>query len=394
MTTTTLSDPPRAFPWPPVLVLTAGTLWTVTAELLPAGLLLGIADDTGVSPGAVGYLVTAWGLVIALLSLPLTRLTRRLDRRRVLALSLVVTGAATVLTALAPTFATLVVARTIAAAGHGLFWSQVAVTGTSLAPDEHRARVVAWIVAGPTVGTVAAVPVLTALGEHLTWRLPFALVGLLTLATALVVHLILPVLAPPPAESGARRDRSAPVVAAAAVVGAVLLVAHAAAYTFVAPIVTDGGLSQDTVGGALLVFGAAGIAGLLAAPALLRRFPYRAVPATGLALAVGLAAVHATTGGWLIGAIAAWGLVMGALPAVFQASILGFASERFRPTAGAVMVVAFNLGVAAGAALGGEAYAAVGVGPLPLLAAGLAALAAVVGAAILSRHRAWMRRLD
>ncbi|MBO0841602.1 MAG: hypothetical protein J2O46_00340, partial [Nocardioides sp.] len=99
-----------------------------------------------------------------------------------------------------------------------------------------------------------------------------------------------------------------------------------------------------------------------------------ALPLTGLALALALVAVRAAHGPVpVLAAVAVWGLVIGALPVVFQIRLIMLASARFRATAGAVMVVALNLGVASGAALGASLYHLLGVGPLPLVAACIAA---------------------
>lgn len=361
------------FPWTPILALTLGTLWTVTAELIPAGLLLDISHDTDVSPSRVGLLVTAWGVAIAALSIPLTRATRRLDRRHLLVGSLAGTGLATVLTSLAPSYEILLAARVAAAAGHGLFWASVVVSAVSLVAEQHSSRAVAIVVAGPTVAAVAAIPAATALGERLGWRPAFALVGMLTLATAALLAATLPRMAAAPEGPPGRRDPSTAAVVRTAVLGALILVAHFLAFTFIAPLL--GGHTSL----ALLVFGAAGVLGLLVAPAASRRYPESGLAITAFALAASLLlfalARHDVATALL--AVGLWGGVIGALPVIFQVRLLALASEAYRPTAGAVMVVALNLGVAAGAALGGLVHQQAGAAPLPIIAAGLALAAAV-----------------
>lgn len=379
------------FRWLPVLALTAGTLWTVTAELLPAGLLLDIGDDTGVAPGTVGHLVTVWGVAIAALSLPLTRATRLVDRRTLLVGALAATGAATVLTSLAPTYPLLFVARTVAAAGHGLFWALVVVAARSLVAEHHAARAVAIVVAGPSVATVAAIPAATALGEVAGWRVAFGVVGLLTVVTGALLAMALPRIASASGQTEpGRRDPSVVPVVQGAVLGALLLLAHFMTFTFVAPILTGPGeLARSMVSVALLVFGVAGVLGLLAAPLLAGRLPAASFPVTGALLAFSLLALHATNGRepLQLAAIGVWGVAIGALPVVFQIRVLALASPAFLPMAGAVTVVALNLGVASGAAAGGLLHDHVGAGPLPLVAAALAALASL-GLGLLASPRA------
>lgn len=387
MTQSTLSHeaaPAAVFPWRFAIVLAAGTLWTVTAELLPAGLLLEMGADLSVPPPTVGYIVSAWGVTIALVSLPLTRLTRRMDRRSLLVASLALTGVATLLTAVAPTYPLLVATRVIAAAAHGLFWSQVVVVGSGLVAPAHAARAVAVIVAGPTVASIAAIPAATMLGQVAGWRPAFAAVALLTVVTAVGLRLTLPRIAPlVGAPRDGQRDRSVGRVVTAAALGAVLLVAHFAVFTLVAPVLTrPGALDRTDLGLALFVFGAAGAAGLLVAPMVMRRAPSWGMPLAGGALAVSLGALVVTTGTVpLLGVVAAWGLVIGAFPVIFQTRLLTLASDDFRPTAGAVVVVAFNLGIAAGATLGSALAGALGpaslAAPAGLLAAGAAVALAI-----------------
>lgn len=58
--------------------LSGGTFLYTTAEALPVGLLLTMATDLTVSPAQVGLLVTAYGAVVVVASVPLTALARRI----------------------------------------------------------------------------------------------------------------------------------------------------------------------------------------------------------------------------------------------------------------------------------------------------------------------------
>jgi predicted MFS family arabinose efflux permease len=378
------------FPWGVVLALAAGAMWTVTAELLPAGLLLNIGTSLDVPSGTVGYLVTAWGIAIAVLCLPLARAARGVDPRRLLVVSLAATGVATVATALSPSFEVLVLVRMIAAAAHGLFWSQVVVVGTAAAGARHATRATAVIVAGPTVAGVSSIPAATALGEAVGWRTSFAVIGLLTVVSAAAVAAALPrgaqrLSAGPRRDSRERADRpprdaSAAPVTAVAVLGALLLVAHFVAFTFVAPALNGRG-RQIEPSIALLVFGAAGIIGVAIAPQFSDRLPRAALPITGWALAASLLAFGlATSEPAVFLAMGLWGVVLGALPVVFQTRLFALASPSFRPMAGAVMVVALNLGIALGAGLGSGLEHLLGVDALALVGAGLAVAVALVTA--------------
>jgi DHA1 family inner membrane transport protein len=67
-----------------LLGLAVSTFVFVTSETLPIGLLPLIADDLGATQAAVGLLVTGYGLVVVVTSIPLTRWTHHVPRRRLL----------------------------------------------------------------------------------------------------------------------------------------------------------------------------------------------------------------------------------------------------------------------------------------------------------------------
>ena len=87
-----------------VAALALGAFAFVTTENLPIGLLTLIADDLDTSLSAVGLLVTGYGLTVAVVSVPLTRLTLRIPRRYLLTGLLTVFVLATLLSVASGTY--------------------------------------------------------------------------------------------------------------------------------------------------------------------------------------------------------------------------------------------------------------------------------------------------
>jgi predicted MFS family arabinose efflux permease len=188
-----------------------------------------------------------------------------------------------------------------------------------------------------------------------------------------------------------RHDRTAVRVLATAVLGAVALLAHFAAFTFVAPLATGPwGLGEGSVKGLLLVFGISGAVGLGVAGLLGDRRPRPMLEATvlGLAIVFALLAVPGKSPLMTSVAVAGWGVLLGMLPPLLQNVVIGAASPGYRATAGSVLVAAFNLGIAAGAAAGGAVIDQLGVGRL-LPVAAATALASAAGLTTLRRRRSW-----
>jgi MFS transporter, DHA1 family, inner membrane transport protein len=364
--------------------LTAAAFASVTIELSPTGLLPAIAADLAVTTSAAGALVATWAVTLAATSVALVRATRRLPRQRVVAVALLVCGAATLATAAAPTLAAAVAARVVGAAAHGLVWALLVPHVAALVPAERLGRAISTVLAGPTAAGVLGVPAAAAMGGLLGWRWTLVVLALLTLPPA---FLLLPGRvggAAEPDDGGGSawwRDPSAGPVLRAAVGTAALLAGHFAVATYVAVLVTDhAGLPASAVPAVLLVLGLAGILGLAVAGPLSDRRPTTALPATAVAFAAGLAALL------LLGlhpvvafvVVAVWGVLIGLLPPVFQTRVTRLAAPPVRDAAGAVAITALNVGIAAGAALGGLALARSGPTGLVLTAATVATAGALV----------------
>ncbi|MFI2363233.1 MFS transporter [Promicromonospora sp. NPDC019610] len=384
---------PRAdvLPWPSLLVLGAGTLFMVTAEMLPTAVLQQMSSGLGVAESSTGLLVSVWAAVVVVLSFPLVRLTRRWDRRAVIAGGLAVLGLSSALTALAPTFQVAVGARVLGAAAVGLLWATTNAHVADLVPDRLLGRAIAVVLGGATLGMVVGTPLARLVADAAGWRTAFWALAALSLLAAVAVRLVVAraAVADAPAGDGAGAAGGADVVGGPrrgaarllTVTGlvALVLVGHYGAYTYITRLAEapaqalPGGMST-----LLLVFGLASAVGVALAGRLGDRSgPALVVSVAATALAVlGLGAVDA---GPVIGVavVVAWGVVSGAMPPFAQTLILRLAGPERRSFAGALIPVLFNGGIAVGAALASFVVAGSGVTAVPVLAAVVVGAAAV-----------------
>ncbi|MBX6751167.1 MAG: MFS transporter, partial [Micromonosporaceae bacterium] len=369
-------------PWRALLVLASATLIMVTGEMLPTAVLPQMSAGLGVSQARTGLLVSLWAAVVVVASFPLVGLTRRIGRRTVIAGSLAAFATSSAATALAPTYAVAAAGRTLGAAAVGLLWATVNAYVADLVPDRLLARATAVVLGGATLGTVVGAPAGRFVADVAGWRASFWLLAAAGLVTAWMVRTVVPAGAPPVTGRLRRRARSgnalAPVVAVT-LLAALVLVGHVGAYTYVTRLgerpasILPGGM--ETL---LLGFGIASAAGLALASRAGQRLPAALVTSSaGIALTVlGLSLADAHTIAGLV-VVLAWGLASGALPPLAQTLILTLAGPEHRATAGALIPVLFNGGIAVGAALASAVVAHHGVRALPLPAAALVATAAV-----------------
>ncbi|MFG1677108.1 MFS transporter [Micromonospora sp. NPDC049282] len=375
-----MTTQPARMPWRALLLLAGAAFATVTTELLPASLLLRLGDDLDVTPAAAGTLVGAWALTIAVVAVPLTRLTGRVPRRRLVPAILLLLAVATAGTAFAPSYGWALTGRIVAAAAHGLFWSLLVPTVATLAPPARIGRAVSVVLAGPALAGIVGVPLGATAGAALGWRVSFAALAALLALAALVIR-TLPLPDPPaPAASREGTDPALWGVLGVALAGGLVLTGHFLLYTYVAPLFHQFGGYDDTTAGLLLfVFGGAGVAGTAGAGALFDRFPRQALGWVSAAFAGSAASLllldrHLAVA---VVVVAGWGLLIGLLPPVFQTHLLRIASPGREATAGAIGITVLNLGIAAGATLGGAVLDHRQAGALPVVAAVVIAVATI-----------------
>ncbi|TNC44170.1 MFS transporter, partial [Mumia zhuanghuii] len=262
----------------------------------------------------------------------------------------------------------------------------------SLVDERHLGKAVSIVLVGPTAAGIVGVPLGTAAAELFGWRAVLVGAGVLLAVASLALVKVLPrdvargARAEPMGTASAGHDRSLVRVAVDATFGALLLVGHFQVFTYVGPLVTRvAGMESAALGGVLALFGVAGALGLAIAGPLSDRFPRAALPGTAVAFALTVLALTAldTRTAVALAVIAVWGTMIGLFPPVFQATVMRIASPAARGAAGAVVVTALNLGIAAGAASGAWLLENRGVEALAPVAAAMmtgAALGLVVSA--------------
>src|SRR3954464_2159952 len=117
----TAKDSPAATLQLALWALFAGNFIIGTGILLPAGMLNDLAQGLGVSPAAIGLLMIIGGIVIGFGAPLFATLTSGIDRRALLAGSLVFYAAGHAASAIAPDFWTLVVLRAVTVISAGIF---------------------------------------------------------------------------------------------------------------------------------------------------------------------------------------------------------------------------------------------------------------------------------
>jgi DHA1 family inner membrane transport protein len=369
-----------------LVALALGGFAIGTTEFVTMGVLPDIAESVGVDIPSAGHVISAYALGVVVGAPIIAALSARLPRRALLVGLMVAFLVGNGLTAVAPGYRTLLVARFLSGLPHGAYFGVASLVAASLVAPHLRGRAVSSVMLGLAVALVAGVPAATWLGQMAGWRSAYWLVVVLAAATVAAVLAVVPSLAGRPeatirGELGALRR---PQVLLTLAIGVVGFGGMFALYSYIAPLVTDVAvLSRGTLPVVLLVYGLGGVIGTTLAGRLGDWALFRSLAGSLAALMLLLVVV------WLV---APWapGLVVG----VFLVSVAGSTMAillqlRLMETAGEAQMLgaalnhsALNLANALGAWVGGlvsaaglgyRAPSAVGAG---LAAAGLIPLAA------------------
>nr|WP_296065592.1 MFS transporter [uncultured Actinoplanes sp.] len=363
--------------WTVLAALMLSAFMYVTTETLPIGLLPQIAGDLGISQSAVGLLVTAYGLVVVLSTIPLTKVTARWPRRRLLAVLLVVSVLANVLSALAASYLLLLVARVVVALSQAVFWAVVTPAAAALFRPSMRPRAVALLYVGSSSATLVGVPAGTWLGQLGGWRVPFVALSVLGVAVLVVLLALMPNLAVGESDTDHGTAPDAGRYRVLVVFTALMVTGAFTTFTYVTPFLTDvSGLSSAAVGPVLLVRGLAGLAGVVLAGLFAgdRGWAALVVVTVGQALALGAQYAFGATELAAIVAVSAAAMALSGMVAVLGARVLQVAPGS-TDMASAGTSTAFNVGITGGALIGSLLLTTTGVRSSALAGAALTVVA-------------------
>ena len=142
-------------------------------EFIVAGVVLEIAAALDVSVGAVGHLESVYALGVAIGAPVFTAIGTRFGRRSMLLLTTGVFLVGNLVSALGPTYETILAGRIISATAHGAFLGIAAVFAAELVDPARKGRAIAVIFSGLTASTVLGAPLGAAVGQALGWRFTF-----------------------------------------------------------------------------------------------------------------------------------------------------------------------------------------------------------------------------
>ncbi|MFF2300497.1 MFS transporter [Arthrobacter sp. NPDC058127] len=348
------------------VALPLAVFFAVTVEMAPAGALTHIATALSTDIGSAAAGSSLYALSTAILALPLAGFAQRFELRKATILAGAIFTALGLATAAAPDLPAYLVLRALHGAAHGAFFPLVLALAAASA-QQNTGKAVARVLLGNGFALAVGVPVSEALAT-LNWRIPIALSAIGVLASILFAP------RPVPQEQGSREEharRPARGIFWLSVTFALALAGHFSYYTFLAPAATADAVPAPLALGA---YGAAVIISTALSGTIAGRHRLQRATAVITAEAIILAVAALTPGpATTIMAASLAGICFGLLPTLIQTEMLERAAGH-RALASGAAVVAFNTGIATGAA-GGATVTGITIHTPALLGAALLFLA-------------------
>ena len=340
-----------------LIALGFGTLCLGIAEFVMMAILPYVAADLRVSIPTAGHLISAYALGVCC-GAPVLTLVRRYPLKRILLCLVAVMMAGNLLAALSPSYGLMLVARFVSGLPHGAYFGVGSIVAARLADEGKGTQAVSIMIAGMTVANLFGVPLGSSVGALLSWRVAFLFVGGMGLLTLYYIWKWVPPVEGLPDAGFKGQFRFLRTPAPWLIFGATMLGNGAIFcwYSYVHPQLTAvSGFAEEAVSMLMVLAGFGMVVGNLVSGRLSDRFtPGRVAAATEGVIVATLLAIYLLSPVRplmpLLLCTATAGLF--AVSGPLQVSIIRFAPGG-ELLGAACIQMAFNLGNAVGAALGG-----------------------------------------
>ncbi|WP_370527342.1 sugar transporter [Gilliamella sp. B14384H2] len=344
--------------WSSILCLALATFIFNTTEFVPVGLLPNIAESFSMDVAHAGLLLTIYAWAVSLLSLPLTVLTAKMERRKLLIFLFCLFIGSHILAGFAWSFYSLMVARIGIACAHAVFWAITTPLAVRLAPNGKKAKAMGFIVVGTSMATVLGIPIGTMIGQLVGWRVTFLCIGFIAFCVMASLLCLLPAVPSMNTISlkAIPKVLKRPVLLNIYLLTAIIITGHFTAYTYITPFMLNvGGFSEQIVVSLLLAVGFSGMIGSLIFAKYAEPHPTAILVMPVILLIICLLSLYVCSFS-LITAILqgmVWGLAITIIGMVMQSKVIDAAPDA-ADIATSVYSGIYNIGIGGGAFVGSQ----------------------------------------
>jgi len=368
--------------WLPLVGIVVCVFVFNMSEFMPIGLLTGIASDFGVTESAAGLIISVYAWAVAIISLPIMLLLRRMEYRRMLLLCVSLFAIFQMMSGLSNDYWVLMASRIGVAVAHSIFWSIATPLAVSVVDKGRQRFAVSCVAAGTSIAMIVGLPLGRVIGLAMGWRMTFFLIAAISVAVLLFLVIVFPKVENPGTFTLKRlpevlRNRSVLGIYIALIL---IVTGIYTGYSYIEPFLLDfGGMPEGLVTIVLTVYGIAGILGSMLFTRYYGRLRFRFMlfAFAGNALALALLNPSAGMTFAIMAVVAFWGICATCFNVSFQNEMLRASPSDATAILMSMFSGLFNVGIASGSMLGGYVTDTVGVGNIGFAGAILAAASTV-----------------
>ena len=344
--------------WLPLISIVICVFLFNMSEFIPVGLLTGISTDLGVSESQTGLIISAYAWAVAILSLPLMLVLRKMEYKRMMLIFVTVFAAFQFMSGVSSSYGMLMVSRLGVAVAHSVFWSIASAMAVSVVDFEYRRVALSAVATGTGVAMIVGLPLGRAIGLAVGWRMTFITIAVI----AVIVLILLAAVFPRRENPGTFTVRRLPeifhnkVIMGTYVALILAVTGYYTGYSYIEPFLGRvAGMSENLITVALIVFGIAGIVGSVVFTKIYPRTRTWFVTATFAvsALALFLMLPSAPWMAAVFGVIAVWGMCQTLFNVAFQNELIAASPGDAVPIVMSLFSGLFNVGIAMGSIIGG-----------------------------------------
>ncbi len=159
-----------------LIALAFGTLGLGIAEFTMMGILPYVATDLEVSIPVAGHFISAYALGVCF-GAPMLLLARKRPLKQILLVLMTLMIVGNICASMAPNYWVLLFGSFVSGLPHGAYFGVASIVAGKLADKGKSSEAVSIMIAGMTVANLFGVPLGTSLSHMLSWRVTFLLVG-------------------------------------------------------------------------------------------------------------------------------------------------------------------------------------------------------------------------
>lgn len=343
--------------WPNFILLLSVTFMAIISELIPSGILPELTQGLKISETQAGNLLGFYAIASAIFSIPLISATVGFSRKKLLLGLLMGFALGNFLVGISTSYGIALLGRMIGGICAGILWPMVASFGMKLTDKDHKGFAVAFIMSGTTFGMSLGLPIFTAIGRNISWRVEFFAVSLVIFLIGVLTYFILPEV------SGEIRDRAnSPFtlirnkgVLIVMLLTSLAAIANYGVYTYITNLIRAIDYPRG-IGFAQVLFGLGSIISVLIAARVIDRH-IRSLTIfmfTSALLALIIFAFFSNYSLVCDLAFLLWGIGFGALVSLFQTAVARQVRENASAVATSLQSASFNFSIMLASALAGS----------------------------------------